>query len=257
MITKEQIASLSHQYKINQSIVVREYVQIIFLKELYEENFSKNIFFKGGTAIRLIYGGQRFSEGLDFSTNLSRAEFSKQIGRFFQKLQNQYPFIIRQKRSLSGQTFLLTAKFPFMNNNIFVKLDFSDRESVIQPTMAILNTDYPVIIRSFINVLSKDEILAEKIRATIKRTKHRDLYDLWILLELGAQIDTSLIKKKMRIYKEHFKMEALIRKIKSFSKEEFIKDLRPFIPINERAKLGNFYDYTIEYLTQKITKITG
>jgi len=52
MLTTNQIKDFSKLLKINTSVVAREYIQTLFLKELYEESYSKNIFFKGGTAIR-------------------------------------------------------------------------------------------------------------------------------------------------------------------------------------------------------------
>ena len=47
--------------------VVREYFQHIFLGELYKLPNSEKLLFKGGTALRIVYGSPRFSEDLDFS----------------------------------------------------------------------------------------------------------------------------------------------------------------------------------------------
>ena len=135
---------------------------------------------------------------------------------------------------------------------ITIKLDFSLRENVLQPTKNILETDYPVIMQSFIHSLSLDEILAEKIRAVLKRKKHRDLYDLWILQELGAEIDIELINKKLDYYNEKFEVGELKERLKLFSKDGFIKDLRPFVPINERDKLGELFEFVLAYLEKSI-----
>lgn len=248
MITEQQIDTLSRKYKINQTIVTREFIQILFLKELYEENFSKDVYFKGGTAIRLLYGGKRFSEDLDFTVNIGQKPFQSLIKKFFTKLENQYPFTIKRRKSIVGFSYLITAKLPFIKSLIYVKLDFSMRENVLQPAQVILNTEYPVIIQSFIKTLSKDELLAEKIRATLKRSKHRDLYDLWILQELGAKVDVKLLQKKLAYYKEVFNVNALMRKLNKFTRKGFIQDLRPFVPINERTKLGDLFDYVLAYV---------
>lgn len=248
MITQEQIKELSKKHKINESIVAREFVQISFLKELYEEKFSSEIFFKGGTAIRLLYGGKRFSEDLDFTVQLNEEKFEKQITKLFNKLENQYPFMLKEKKTITGKTYLLTATLPFLKSDVYVKLDFSMRENVLQPVKNLLRTDYPVIVQSFINSLSQDEILAEKIRAVLKREKHRDLYDLWILQELGANINTDLIKKKLDYYGEKFNSIDLIKRLDDFDKDSFIVDLRPFVPINERDKLGELFEYILVYL---------
>lgn len=250
MITQQQLRSLAKKYKINESIVAREFIQISFLKELYEESFSRKVFFKGGTAIRLLFGGKRFSEDLDFTVLLEKKEFLDKIMIFFAKLEKQYPFSFKERKTITGKTFLLTADLPFLKSNVFVKLDFSMRENVLQPTKSIVKTGYPIIIQSFIHSLSMDEILAEKIRAILKREKHRDLYDLWILQELGAKIDFELIQSKMGYYNEEFQIEQLTERLGVFSKDEFIKDLRPFVPVNERDKLGELFEFVLAYLAK-------
>lgn len=255
MITQDQIKELSKEYKIADSIVVREFIQILFLKELYKEKFSKDIFFKGGTAIRLIHGGKRFSEDLDFTVVMGKKLFIESISNLFNKLESEYPFSFKEKRTIAGKSYLLTANIPFLKNSIYVKLDFSMRESVLQPVKNILDTKYPVIIQSFVHSLSKDEILSEKIRAILNRNKHRDLYDLWILQELGGKFDKKLIEKKLLYYGEKFEPEIVRKRLKQFSKDQFVKDLRPFVPINERENLNDLFDFVIAYLEKSLNKI--
>ena len=60
MITKNQIHSLAKKNKINETTIFREYLQILFLSDLYSKKQSKSIFFKGGTAMRIIYQSPRF-----------------------------------------------------------------------------------------------------------------------------------------------------------------------------------------------------
>ncbi|MBN1162580.1 nucleotidyl transferase AbiEii/AbiGii toxin family protein [Patescibacteria group bacterium] len=255
MISAEQLKIFAKKYKINENIVAREFVQVSFLKELYEQRFSKEVFFKGGTAIRLMYGGKRFSEDLDFTVIANESEFLKKINTFFKQLTNKYPFTFKEKQTLTGKTFLLTAEIPSLTSNIFVKLDFSMRESVINPVQEILKTDYPITIQAFINCLSKSEIFAEKIRAILKREKQRDLYDLWILCELGATPNLKLITKKLAYYGEKLDKTTLLDNLKKFKKEEFIMDLKPFVTTNERDKLGYLFDYISKYLEEEFKKL--
>lgn len=257
MITQEQIRALSKKYKINESVVTREFVQISFLKELYEEKFSSEVFFKGGTAIRLLYGGKRFSEDLDFTVHMSEEEFEEQTSKLFSKLENQYPFRFKEKKTVTGKTYLVTATLPFLESKVYVKLDFSMRGDALQPVKNVLKTEYPVVVQSFIHSLSKNELLAEKIRAILRRNKHRDLYDLWILQELGGEIDEGLIIKKLEYYDERFTVGALLKRLSGFNKKDFVKDLRPFVPLNERDKLGDLFDYVMAYLEKSFEKITG
>ncbi|MBN1373776.1 nucleotidyl transferase AbiEii/AbiGii toxin family protein [Candidatus Dojkabacteria bacterium] len=253
MITQEQVKEFAGRYKINESIVLREFVQITFLKELYEQKFSEKIFFKGGTAIRLLYGGKRFSEDLDFTVNLPEKEFTARINSLFKSLNKKYPFEFKERKTLAGKTYLLTASHPFFKNKIFVKLDFSLRENVLQPVKNILKTEYPIVFGGFVRSLSKDEIIAEKIRAILSRDKPRDLYDLWILQELGGKLDVTMINRKLEYYGEIFNIRILKKRLESFSKDYFIKDLRPFVPINERQKLGEMFDYIVAYLAKNLS----
>lgn len=255
MLTSNQIKEFSKSLKINESVVVREYIQTLFLKELYDEKYSQNIFFKGGTAIRLIFDGTRFSEDLDFTINDDEADFLIFINKFFKKLEKQYGFIFKKRKTITGIKYLLTVGLKSIDYKIFVNLDFSFREKVMMPAKSTISTNYPIIFTSFINHLSGDEIVAEKVRAIMTRDKGRDIYDLWFLLNKNILIDNNLVEEKLKYYGiSKFEKEELIEKINKFSKEKFILDLRPFVPINEREKLADFFDYTISFLQNNIGK---
>jgi len=47
--------------------IVREFLQVLILKILYDKGYFKNLAFVGGTALRVLYDVRRFSEDLDFS----------------------------------------------------------------------------------------------------------------------------------------------------------------------------------------------
>ena len=49
--------------------ILREYLQILILKQLYKTESGKKLYFTGGTYLRLIHNLKRFSEDLDFNTN--------------------------------------------------------------------------------------------------------------------------------------------------------------------------------------------
>ncbi|MDA1338244.1 MAG: nucleotidyl transferase AbiEii/AbiGii toxin family protein [bacterium] len=255
MITLDQIKQLSKKYKTNESVVAREYVQISVLKELYSTSFSRQIYFKGGTALRLMYGGKRFSENLDFTVTMEEISFVDGIEKVFDNLKSQYPYTIKEKDTLTGKSYLLTANINGLGAPSFVRLDFSMREAVIEPTESILRTEYPIIVQNFISTLSKNEILAEKVRAVMTRYKHRDLYDIWLLLEIGAVLDIGLVNKKLAYYDQVFDKNKLISELAKFEKADFIMDLRPFVPVNERAKLDEFFDFVKVYLLKYLETI--
>jgi len=249
MITREQIYLLSKKKRIAEAIVFREYLQLLFLKELYSQKQSKNIFFKGGTALHLIYKAPRFSEDLDFTVELEEKIFLDFIWKLFNSLSKKEMVDFKERKTIAGKKFLLTAAPTILPYQTFVNLDFSFREKALSPQKSIIESDYPVIFTSYLYHLSKEEIFAEKIRALLTRAKGRDLYDLWYLATQGARFDKTLVKEKLKYYHlEKISRDKILQKIKHISKKDFVLDLRPLVPIDERERLGDFFDYINDYL---------
>jgi len=65
MLTKAQIQRLAQRNGVGMQVQERDYVQHLLLWLLYSR--SQVLIFKGGTALRLVYGGNRYSEDLDFN----------------------------------------------------------------------------------------------------------------------------------------------------------------------------------------------
>lgn len=60
---------------------------MILLDNLYAQSGSDRIIFQGGTALRWVYGGMRFSEDLDFVTDLPKKDVENILAGAFQKTQ--------------------------------------------------------------------------------------------------------------------------------------------------------------------------
>ena len=89
MITQEQIKELAKKFQIDEFSIMREYIQLLFLKYLYEQKKSENIFFKGGTAIHLLYHSFRFSEDLDFTALEIPQKIEKLINEIMIRLEKE------------------------------------------------------------------------------------------------------------------------------------------------------------------------
>lgn len=253
MITKEQLHFLTKKKKANESVVLREYLQLLFLSKLYAEKESAQIFFKGGTALHFIYNIERFSEDLDFTVELPEKTFLSFIKKLFSVISKEAQIQFKEKKTISGRKFLLTAEPTVLSYKTFISLDFSFREKVLKPEKSIIETDYPVIFTSYIYHLSQEEILAEKIRALLSRKKGRDIYDLWYLINRGIGLDKELIKEKLKYYDlKNIGKHAILENIEKLSKKEFILDMRPLLPIQQRNKLASSFDYIKDYLSKKI-----
>lgn len=253
MITREQVRELAGKKKINETTIFREYLQILFLSRLYDWVESKKIFFKGGTALHLIYKAPRFSEDLDFTVELRERDFIPFIKKIFKKLAKEEIIEFKERKTIAGKRFLLTAEPNILPYRVFVNLDFSFREKVWEVEKSIIETDYPVLFNAYVYHLSKEEIAVEKVRAILTRKRGRDLYDLWYLLAQNVDFNGKLVRQKLKYYHlENKGGEDVLKRVESFSKKDFILDLRPFVPINEREKLGSFFDYLKEFLEKKL-----
>lgn len=253
MITKNQVSLLAGKLRINESVILREYLQVLFLSKIYSFSGSEKIFFKGGTALHLIFKTPRFSEDLDFTVELKEEVFLNFIHKVFENLSEEEEVSFKERKTIAGKRFLMTASPSIVSYKIFINLDFSFRERVFDSQKSIIDTNYPVLFSSYVYHLSKEEIFAEKIRAVLTRNKGRDIYDLWFLVSQGVQIKEGLIKEKLKYYNlENIKNEEIIKKIEQFPEKVFIQDLRPFVPINEREKLSDFFTYLQDYLKEKL-----
>ena len=59
-------------------LILKEYLQYKILDIIFSSRYGKDMVFMGGTAIRIVYGGDRFSEDLDLDNyNLSEKDFNK------------------------------------------------------------------------------------------------------------------------------------------------------------------------------------
>ena len=77
-------------------------------------------------------------------------------------------------------------------------------------------------------VMAKEEILAEKVRAIITRTKARDVYDLWFLLQRNPTIDVDLINEKLQSHHVKYSLTDL-KKHLNLKKEIWETELKPLL----------------------------
>jgi len=252
MITEEQVGTLAKKFKINESVIFREYLQIVFLQKLYQKNPSQGIFFKGGTAIHLIYQAPRFSEDLDFSVTLPMVEFNACIKTVLKRMEDEEGVTCRERKSITGKQFLIAAE-NILPYKTYIALDFSFREKILSNDRSIIQTTYPVLFTSYVYHLSQEEMLAEKIRATMTRQKGRDLYDLWYLLSKGTEIRKDMLRKKLAHYDMQETTNAdIVDRIASFPKKDFVLDLRPFVPSNERDHLPELFEILQEQIRKAL-----
>jgi predicted nucleotidyltransferase component of viral defense system len=146
MISRDQINELSKRFAIDEYTVIKEYLQVVFLSILYSTNESQKIYFKGGTAIRLLMKSGRFSEDLDFTAELTTKELDRVTAETVKKMSLVVPDISikRTQETDISYTAILSylpegSKYP-----LTIHLDFSLREKPETSKEDVLETDFPV-----------------------------------------------------------------------------------------------------------------
>lgn len=230
------ISDLARKYQTTEQNVRREYYQHLFLSYFYQQQETREIYFKGGTALRLIFGSPRFSEDLDFDFNILAVKDLEKIlidvvtdvNREGEKAE-----ILEAKKTTGGYL----AKLDFTNGEkMVIELNFSGRKVGLAGEIVTVVSDlipgYPVII------LKTEQLVNEKIAALLGRQKPRDFYDLYFLLRKGL----ILVKEK-----------DVLRQVKSIlvkTKINFEAELRRFLPRSHWAVIRDFK----EVLAREIEK---
>ena len=228
MITGKQVEELSKLYQIDEFTIRREYLQLVFLSYLYQIKEAKNIYFKGGTAVRLLFGSARFSEDLDFSTTYSKIQIRKIIKEVERSINQEIPglqiFLLYSGKE--GERFRIKYQADESKYPLVIRLDFHQVKRIGKTAISPLLTKFPIVIFPLISHLDQKEILSEKIRALITRGKGRDFFDVWYLLEKGV-VPAGKINKKI-----------VVNKIKKHSQARLNRDLSQFLPKPQRMIIG-------------------
>jgi len=167
MLDKETARDLSRKLSIDLFTIYREYLQILFLKYFYRQRESSKIYFKGGTALRLLYGSFRFSEDLDFTSLVQENQLQQLILKSLKALSKEEAAISFKKAESIGDSFSgrIFQELPDIKFPLTIRIDFSLREEpVLTGDSSYLETVFPVIPYPYVSHLKVEEMLAEKIR---------------------------------------------------------------------------------------------
>jgi len=195
------------------------------------------LLFKGGTALRLIYGSPRFSEDLDFS--LFRVEDYRKktyvenvftgVLAAIEKIGIKVDF--SKKSGVTTEGYFGDASFRLYDYPpVGVTINISSRKG------KTLSGEVDIIANDFIPTynllhLSQEKLVNEKIfGALLERKKVRDFYDLYFLLRKGMVNTTQ--KKRLAAVKEMIIADA--------KKVNFRSELAVFLPSNQQTIISDF-----------------
>jgi predicted nucleotidyltransferase component of viral defense system len=238
MISIEAIEKLSRQYQTGIfPNIVREYFQHIFLGELYKLPGVEKLLFKGGTALRIIYGSPRFSEDLDFSLfGVAKNKIKPFIeGLFVHALAEMARSDIKVELgnkigATSGGYFGVATFRMFEYPPVGVEMNVSARgeRKIFGEVDSIANDFVPAYT---IIHLPQKELVEEKIfGALLERKKPRDFYDLYFMMRKGM---ISNEQKK--------KLSGVKKKILADAKNiNFRGELGTFLPMDQHQIIKDF-----------------
>jgi len=215
----ENLKKYSYLKGLNVGQAEKDYYQNLILFILYNK-FSKEIVFKGGTALAKCYGLNRFSEDLDFTVR----EEKDYITIIDQGL-NDFNIVhsIKEEKTIqNSRKYKIKINGPLYKGSertlCSITVDLSFREPVVgEPNLVTIGYHMDVIPVFDVYVLKEEEIFAEKVRALMMRSSARDLYDLVFLLDKEVTPNFSLIEKKLELTNKKFSKKEFLGRCKNIS----------------------------------------
>lgn len=238
MIAIETLEQLGRQYQMGVfPNIVREYFQHIFLAELYKVPEAEKLLFKGGTALRIVYGSPRFSEDLDFSLfGVTQNDIKSFVEKLFITVLAEMAHAgiaveLGDKPGLTSGGYFGVASFRlFEYPPVSVEINVSTRsgQSIAGEVDSVANNFVPTYT---IIHLPQNELVEEKIFSALReRKKPRDFYDLYLIMRKGML--SSEQKKKLGLIKDDV--------IAAAKQINFKTELGTFLPVDQQGIIRDF-----------------
>ena len=250
--------------------LMKEAIHLHLLSALSEAGVLQHVIFQGGTALRLCYGGERYSEDLDFVCGKAGAylkdvefdalvdkalettkrtlqrDFDIDVGQITLKRPAQPELVKENNVNVAAWQIVVpvnpTPKAPKSR----IKIEFANVPSYDSKPLAVSATPGLVQIQDVIlNAETPNEILADKAVALTARAtlKFRDVWDVWFLVnKLGATPDRAMVLQKFADYgtldiaiKATARLDELT---KDATATAFYTEMRRFLPSTRVAQMS-------------------
>ena len=229
---------------------LKEYIQYLVLRLIYNHSVFKKLVFKGGSCLRICYNLPRLSEDLDF--DFEKKQFSD---GFLFDLEKYLSYEIRSKYFPSLETKIqstvrLYLKFPFLyklglaekseSDKFYVKIE---AENTILPHASFALTPVSKLGFNFMAYhYDLPTLMTGKIHALLHRLwfrgekqevdiKGRDYYDLYWFLQNNSTPNWRSLRKIIPVKTEKELKNILIERIsKTVTPQKLNYDLKNFLP---------------------------
>jgi predicted nucleotidyltransferase component of viral defense system len=245
--------------------LIKEAIHLHLLSALSEAGVLRHVVFQGGTALRLCYGGERYSEDLDFvcgkaGSYVDTIEFEKLVESALETTKkslhrefdiNPDEILLKQPPSLMAMVAAWQISVPIASLRHLpksrIKIEFANVPSYDSgPNVAKAVLGLVQIEDVVLTVESANEILADKAVALTARQvlKYRDVWDVWYLTnKLNAKIDRSMVANKFTDYRtSNVETKAKQRQeelTKAATEKGFLDEITRFLPAKRVSEISN------------------
>jgi predicted nucleotidyltransferase component of viral defense system len=246
---KDRALSIAKEEKNTQLSInkLREYLQHLILRELFEQDVLNSLVFHGGTALRILFGLRRFSEDLDFHLNDDNGfNFQRCTQKLIQHLTKE-GYQLSLKENFQGGVQSAFVKFENLLYEAGLSTQKEEKLSIkievdtnppdgFDTDFSLVNTYFPFgLIHQ-----NRQSFLSGKLHAVLQRsfTKGRDYYDLWFYLSRWKDSIPNLVYLNNALkqtgyagplLKEDNWKEVTIKKIKNVDWDYVVSDVDPFL----------------------------
>lgn len=216
--------------------ILKECLQYRILDIIYKSAFADRLVFIGGTAIRIVYQGQRFSEDLDFDNRgLDQNDFDE-IAQIIRRELEFDGYAVEVKNVFRG-AYHCYIRFPGVlfqhgisghkEQRVLIKIDAEPQDYDYQAKKFLINT---AGIFRYINTVDAPLLLSQKIAACLgrKAAKGRDFFDVVFLMSL-ADPDYGYLDKRFGITGWAGLSSALKERISGINMASLAADVEPFL----------------------------
>ncbi len=236
-ISRIEFEDIASKYSFPQEMLAKDYFLTVLL---YLFKDVEGIYFKGGTAInKILLDHPRLSEDIDFSVTKEIAIIKKEICSIIEE--SELFGEITEDKNVDGFVRIIVEYTGFATGKDKIFIDLNKRASLLlKPEIHDVKHFYKPFVPSFsVKTIAKEEMIAEKVAATIGRNKPRDHFDVYNLIREGQSINLNLVKQKCAASGYEFSILKMFNKAQTL-KNRWDKDMVPLlaepIPFQEVMK---------------------
>jgi len=223
-LVKQEFEIIVGEHKFQQKLLAKDYFITLLLYLLKD---IRGMYFKGGTALnKTILDHARISEDIDFTLDRPLKDVKKEIIEAI--LSSKMFGEVTQDKDVDKFTRLI-APYDSDIGSGTIFIDLNERGKLFtKPESIPIKHFYPNIPEFCVSCLSFEEMIAEKMAATIGRNKPRDHYDLYQIVKRKIPIDLKLVEKKCKQSGDEFDIIKMFNKAKTLHKR-WNADLEPLL----------------------------